>query len=81
MIMQRIYINYHMKKSHKERYQLAYLQSKFKLDSMPSKAELEEIVNTLDDGNFVKCLIKAKSLALLKKTIGGFKFPKTKISK
>ncbi|MDC4709897.1 DUF4365 domain-containing protein [Acinetobacter baumannii] len=65
-------------KSHKERYQLAYLQSKFKLDSMPSKAELEEIVNTLDDGNFVKCLIKAKSLALLKKPLEALNFLKQK---
>ncbi len=63
---QKIYINWHTKRA-KERYQLAYLQSKFKLDSMPSEVELEEIVNSLDDGNFAKCVIKAKSLALLKK--------------
>lgn len=65
-------------KGHKERYQLAYLQSKFKLDSIPSEAELEEIVNTLDDGNFVKCLIKAKSLALLKKPLEALNFLKQK---
>jgi len=54
-------------KNPKERYQLAYLQSKFKLDSMPSNDELEDLVNTLDDESFSKCFIKEKSLALLKR--------------
>ncbi|MDC5654794.1 hypothetical protein OFM86_17535, partial [Acinetobacter baumannii] len=58
--------------------QLAYLQSKFKLDSMPSEVELEEIVNSLDDGNFAKCVIKAKSLALLKKPLEALNFLKKK---
>ncbi|HCV3139914.1 TPA: DUF4365 domain-containing protein, partial [Acinetobacter baumannii] len=65
-------------KEQKERYQLAYLQSKFKLDSMPSEVELEEIVNSLDDGNFAKCVIKAKSLALLKKPLEALNFLKKK---
>uniref|UniRef100_UPI00124EBECC DUF4365 domain-containing protein n=1 Tax=Acinetobacter calcoaceticus TaxID=471 RepID=UPI00124EBECC len=65
-------------KEQKERYQLAYLQSKFKLDSMPSEVELEEIVNSLDDGNFAKCVIKAKSLALLKKPLEALSFLKKK---
>ncbi|NNP76165.1 hypothetical protein A7P54_06990 [Acinetobacter sp. Ac_3412] len=54
-------------KNQKERYQLAYLQSKFKLDSMPSEQELKKIINILDESDFTKCVIKAKSLALLKK--------------
>lgn len=65
-------------KDQKERYHLAYLQSKFKLDSMPSEVELEEIVNSLDDGNFAKCVIKAKSLALLKKPLEALNFLKKK---
>lgn len=65
-------------KEQKERYQLAYLQSKLKLDSMPSEVELEEIVNSLDDGNFAKCVIKAKSLALLKKPLEALNFLKKK---
>lgn len=67
-------------KDQKERYHLAYLQSKFKLDSMPSEVELEEIVNSLDDGNFAKCVIKAKSLALLKKPLQALSFLKKKYS-
>ncbi|WP_151958125.1 DUF4365 domain-containing protein, partial [Acinetobacter guillouiae] len=67
-------------KNQKERYQLAYLQSKFKLDSMPSNNELEDLVNTLDDESFSKCFIKAKSLALLKRAKEGLELLKIKYS-
>ncbi|MGJ8758360.1 DUF4365 domain-containing protein [Acinetobacter sp. HC8-3S] len=67
-------------KNQKERYRLAYLQSRFKLDSMPSDDELEEIVNTLDDNDFSKCFIKAKSLALLKRSEEGLELLRRKYS-
>lgn len=56
-------------KNKKNRYHLAYLESKFKLDSMPSQDELEELVNTLGNDNFTECALKAKSLAMLKRSI------------
>ncbi|OTG72632.1 hypothetical protein B9T38_06730 [Acinetobacter sp. ANC 4218] len=65
-------------KNKKDRYQLAYLQSRFKLDSMPSNDELENLVNTLDDQSFSKCFIKAKSLALLKRSKEGLELLKVK---
>ena len=62
----------------KERYQLAYLQSRFKLDSMPPNDELEDLVNTLDEESFPKCFIKAKSFALLKRAKEGLELLKIK---
>ena len=65
-------------KNQKERYQLAYLQSRFKLDSMPPNDELEDLVNTLDEESFPKCFIKAKSFALLKRAKEGLELLKIK---
>ncbi len=65
-------------KNKKERYQLAYLQSRFKLDSMPPNDELEDLVNTLDEESFPKCFIKAKSFALLKRAKEGLELLKIK---
>ncbi|WP_336931866.1 DUF4365 domain-containing protein [Acinetobacter bereziniae] len=51
----------------RDRYRIAYHESKFKLDSMPSHEELEVLVTTFDDGSLAKCVLKAKAFALLKR--------------
>lgn len=51
----------------KDRYYLSYLESKFKLDSMPSSKELEKLINTLGNNCITKCVIKAKALTLLRR--------------
>ena len=56
-------------KNTKNRYRLAYLESKFKLDSMPSQDELEELANTLGNDSFTECALKAKILAMIKRPI------------
>jgi len=56
-------------KDTKNRYRLAYLESKFKLDSMPSQDELEELANMLGNDSFTECALKAKTLAMLKRPI------------
>lgn len=53
------------KQNLKNRYRLAYLESKFKLDSMPSHVELEKLIEVLDEHDFQECSLKAKSLAIL----------------
>ncbi|MFV5372882.1 DUF4365 domain-containing protein [Acinetobacter pittii] len=54
-------------KNHKKRYRLAYLESKFKLDSMPTHEELQNLIDTLCNDNFHECALKAKALAILKR--------------
>lgn len=63
-------------KNMKIRYRLAYLESKFKLDSMPSQDELEELANTLGNDSFTECALKAKTLAMLKRPIEGLELLK-----
>ncbi|SSO99774.1 Uncharacterised protein [Acinetobacter baumannii] len=53
-------------KNQKNRYRLAYLESKFKLDSMPAHDELQRLVTTLSIDNFHECALKAKALAILR---------------
>lgn len=53
------------KQNSKNRYRLAYLESKFKLDSMPSHDELEKLIEVLNESDFYECSLKAKSLAIL----------------
>lgn len=49
----------------KDRYRLGYIESKFKFESLPSSSELEGIIETLDNGSYHKCMVKAKCLILL----------------
>lgn len=63
-------------KNAKKRYYLAYLESKFKLDSMPSQDELEELAKTLGNDSFTECALKAKTLAMLKRPIKGLELIK-----
>lgn len=51
----------------RDRYRIAYNESKFKLNSMPSPEELEVVVTTFDDDSLEKCMLKAKALALLQR--------------
>ncbi|WP_151825346.1 DUF4365 domain-containing protein, partial [Acinetobacter bereziniae] len=53
------------KKNFKNRYRLAYLESKFKLDCMPSHVELEKLIEVLDESDFHECSLKAKSLSII----------------
>lgn len=53
------------KQNLKNRYRLAYLESKFKLDSIPSHVELEKLIGVLHEYDFQECSLKAKSLAVL----------------
>lgn len=48
----------------KDRYRLASIESRFKLDSLPTDEELSEIADKLNTDNFHECIIKAKCLAL-----------------
>lgn len=52
-------------KDKKERYYLGYLECKFRKDPLPPKAELEKLVEELDETSYQKCLIKAKCLSIL----------------
>lgn len=53
------------KQNLKSRYRLAYLESKFKLDCMPSHVELEMLIQVLDESDFHECSLKAKSLSII----------------
>lgn len=53
--------------SSKDRYRLAYLESKFKLHSILSADELEESLDTLGSSSLPECALKAKILAMLKR--------------
>ena len=53
--------------SSKDRYNLAFLESKFKLPEIPDKEELQDIANSLNDDNFGNAMTKCKCLALIGK--------------
>ena len=61
------YFKLAQEKSSKDRYRLAYLESKFKLDSTLSQDELEESLDTLGSSSLPECALKAKILAMLKR--------------
>lgn len=48
----------------KDRYKLGYIESRFKLDSIPSKEELSVITDELSSNTYHSCIVKAKCLAL-----------------
>lgn len=52
-------------KSNKDRYKLAYLESKFRLDEPPSNTELNELAATLPVHEYKNAMLKAKCLVLL----------------
>lgn len=51
--------------SNKDRYKLAFLESKFKFPEIPDKKELQEIADSLDDDDFGNAMTKCKCLALI----------------
>ncbi|MDU0355765.1 hypothetical protein RS130_19435 [Paraglaciecola aquimarina] len=51
----------------KDRYRLGYIESKFKLNDMPSADELKLFIEQLNNDSYHKCIIKAKCLVLLNK--------------
>ncbi|MBN3571550.1 DUF4365 domain-containing protein [Vibrio neptunius] len=51
----------------KTRYQLGYIESKFKQSVLPTNQELISIIEDLDNSSYQKCIIKAKCLALLER--------------
>ncbi|WP_299186151.1 DUF4365 domain-containing protein [uncultured Psychrobacter sp.] len=61
------YFKLAQEKSSKDRYRLAYLESKFKLHSTLSPDELEESLDTLGSSSLPECALKAKILAMLKR--------------
>ncbi|TMP72239.1 DUF4365 domain-containing protein [Pseudoalteromonas sp. S1608] len=52
-------------KDKKERYHLGYLDCKFRKDPLPPQAELEKLIEELDETSYQKCLVKAKCLSIL----------------
>jgi uncharacterized protein DUF4365 len=55
------------KYSSKKRYQLGFIEAKFKLEELPSKLELQGIVDKLDEESYHSCIVKAKCLTFLDK--------------
>jgi tetratricopeptide (TPR) repeat protein len=49
----------------KDRYQLGYLESKIQLDCITSDQEIEEIIGSIGNESYQKCVLKSKCLALL----------------
>lgn len=53
--------------SDKDRYNLGFLESKFRLPEIPEQSELQEIADSLDDDDFGNAMTKCKCLALIGK--------------
>lgn len=66
--------------STKDRYKIAFLESKFKLPEIPDAEELQNIANSLNDDSIGNALIKCKCLALLGKSNEAINILKTKHS-
>ena len=66
--------------SEKDRYKLAFLESKFKLPEIPDKEELQEIAYSLNDDDFGNAMTKCKCLALIGKADVALDILKTKHS-
>ncbi len=69
-----------LKHSNKDRYRLAFLESKFKLPEAPDKNELQKIADSLKDDDFGHAMIKCKCLALVGKSDEALDILKTKHS-
>jgi hypothetical protein len=66
--------------SDKDRYKLAFLESKFKLPEIPSKNELKKIADSLNDTDFGNAMTKCKCLALIGRADEALNILKTKHS-
>lgn len=62
----------------KDRYKLGYIESRFKLDNIPSPEELTKIADEIDTSTYHNCIVKAKCLALVDKENEAFDLLKSK---